>query len=203
MEYFFYSRDKPGTLVERMRVVESHWAFMDNYAEGMIARGPTLTSDGVIPTGSMHIVDLQDAAAARVFAFEEPTFRAGVFADVMVRRWHNVIGRKMWDFRSTAHANHRFLIIAHGRFGSNTTDALKKSFDGYVLENHYQGRLILGGPLLTDDGQNWLGTAMLVELPSRMKVEVLQTEDPYNQADLYQEIEIHRWRFGGRPDEDR
>lgn len=34
----------------------------------MITRGPTLTEDGETPTGSVHIVDLPDSAAARDFA---------------------------------------------------------------------------------------------------------------------------------------
>jgi hypothetical protein len=32
---------------------------MDRYATEMIARGPTLASDGDTPTGSVHIVNLQ------------------------------------------------------------------------------------------------------------------------------------------------
>jgi uncharacterized protein len=82
MEYFFYCRDKPGTETLREMTTEPHWSFMDVYADAMIARDPTVTSDGTKVTGSMHIVDLPDAEAARVFAFEEPYYRAGVFGDV-------------------------------------------------------------------------------------------------------------------------
>jgi uncharacterized protein YciI len=45
---------------------------MDRYKAEMIARGPTLADDGDTPTGSVHIVDLPDPAAARAFAFGEP-----------------------------------------------------------------------------------------------------------------------------------
>lgn len=44
----------------------------------MIARGPTLAADRATATGSMHMVELPDAAAARVFAFEELSYIAGV-----------------------------------------------------------------------------------------------------------------------------
>src|SRR4051812_36260126 len=98
MEYFVYGRDKPGTEALRERTTEAHWSFMDAYAGAMIARGPTLTDDGNTVTGSMHIVDLPDAEAARVFAFEEPYCRAGVFGEVLVRRWRNGLGATMWDF---------------------------------------------------------------------------------------------------------
>jgi hypothetical protein len=52
--------------------VRCTWLFMDRYADAMIARGPTLAADRATATGSMHMVELPDAAAARVFAFEEP-----------------------------------------------------------------------------------------------------------------------------------
>src|SRR2546423_6452118 len=41
MEYFVYCRDHPGTGELRDRILEAHWSFMDGYAAGMIARGPT------------------------------------------------------------------------------------------------------------------------------------------------------------------
>jgi uncharacterized protein YciI len=66
----------------------------------MVARGPTLAPADETATGSMHIVDLPDAAAAQVFAFEEPNWRAGVYSEVLIRRWRNTLGRTMWDTRA-------------------------------------------------------------------------------------------------------
>ena len=54
--YFFYCRDKPDSRGGRQAIVEEHWAFMDGYADRMVARGPTLADDGETPTGSMHMV---------------------------------------------------------------------------------------------------------------------------------------------------
>src|SRR5690349_925557 len=85
VDYFCYCRAKPNTEALADERTEAHWAFMDQYAATMIARGPTLSDDGAQWTGSMHIVGLPDAAAAQVFAFEEPYYRAGVFGDVFMR----------------------------------------------------------------------------------------------------------------------
>ncbi len=60
---------------------------MDRYAAQMIARGPTFTAVDNRPTGSVHVVDLPDPAAARAFAFDEPNYQAGVYRDVLLRRW--------------------------------------------------------------------------------------------------------------------
>src|SRR5262250_1261925 len=73
MEFFCYHRDRPGSVTLRDELLEAHWAYMDRYATQMIARGPTLSDDGV-PAGSMHVVDLPDPPAARAFAFDEPNY---------------------------------------------------------------------------------------------------------------------------------
>ena len=80
MEYFFYCRGRPGTEALAEELAEAHWSFMDRYEEAMIARGPTLTRDRTTWTGSMHMVDLSGTQAARVFAFQEPFYRAACTA---------------------------------------------------------------------------------------------------------------------------
>jgi uncharacterized protein YciI len=76
VEFFCYHRDRPGSARLRDELLEAHWSYMDRFQAAMIARGPTLAGDGA-PTGSVHIVDLPDAAAARAFAFDEPNYQAG------------------------------------------------------------------------------------------------------------------------------
>jgi uncharacterized protein len=51
---------------------------MDSFADGMIARGPTLAADRATWTGSVHIVDLPSADAAREFVEREPYNPRGV-----------------------------------------------------------------------------------------------------------------------------
>ena len=97
MEFFCYHRDRPGSTPLRERMAEQHWAYMDRFAERMIARGPTFAPDGTL-TGSVHVLDLPDVAAARAFAFEEPGWQAGAYRDVLLRRWRNTTGRTMWQF---------------------------------------------------------------------------------------------------------
>ena len=73
MEFFCYHRDRPDSAALRDELLAEHWTYMDRYAAEMIARGPTLSGDTA--TGSVHIVDVPDPAAARAFAFDEPTTR--------------------------------------------------------------------------------------------------------------------------------
>src|SRR6266550_2637008 len=46
VEFFCYHRDRPGSMVLREELLEEHLSYMDRYQAEMIARGPTLTSDG-------------------------------------------------------------------------------------------------------------------------------------------------------------
>jgi uncharacterized protein YciI len=201
MEYFFYCRDKPGSASIRAGLFEEHWSFMDGYADAMVARGPTLAPDGETATGSMHIVDLPDAAAAQVFAYEEPNYRAGVYSDVVIRRWRNTLGRTMWDYPHREPAGQRFLVIAHGRPGmTDIHHELVDEHRRYVVEGGYADNLIVSGPLLGDDGEEWLGSAFAIDLADRAALGALFADDPIARAGLYAEIEIHDWRFGGRPD---
>lgn len=185
MEYFFYCRDQAGVGDLRWQLVEQHWGFMDRFADGMIARGPTLSDDRESATGSVHIVDLPDAATARVFAFEEPNYLAGVYADVTVRRFANLLGRTMWEFPGRDREADRFLVLGHTRPGATRP--------GELIESGQTERLIAFGPLFTEDGDDWVGTAVIGEFmdPDAAR-EVLAA------TGLYDEVEVHHWTFGGR-----
>jgi uncharacterized protein len=199
MEYFFYCHDKPNSDALRKQIVETHWAFMDAYASAFVARGPTLAEDGITQTGSMHIVDLPDAEAVRVFAYEEPNFKAGVYSDVFASRWRNELGRTMWEFKGDPGHNQRFLIIGHCRPGvDDAYHRLWQDRQSYLTGQGYQERLIANGSLLSDGGTQWAGSAMMIELPDRAAAEAMLTSDPYVKAGLYDQIQTHRWRFGGR-----
>jgi len=54
-------------------------------------------------------------------------------------------------------------------------------------------RIAFAGPLLADDGDTWLGTAVLLQAPDREAARAVLT------ADRYADVEVHPWRFGGRP----
>ncbi|MFD5338913.1 YciI family protein [Streptomyces hawaiiensis] len=183
MEFFCYHRDRPGSLPLREELGEAHWAYMDRYEAELIARGPTFAGDGETPTGSVHIVDLPDVAAARAFAFDEPNYQAGVYRDVLLRRWRNVLGRTMWEFPGGRTGGKRYLVLG---FGSGT------GADPDVPGGGLRDELIAYGPLLSDDGVVWLGTAALLRAPDREAARAVLTPG------RYADVEVHDWEFGGR-----
>lgn len=182
MEFFCYHRDRPGSLALRDELLEDHWSYMDGYATEMIARGPTLTAEGGAPTGSLHILDLPDPATARAFAFDEPGYQAGVYRDVLLRRWRNVLGRTMWDFPGGRTDGNRYLVLGLGT-GQPADTAVPSDRE----------ELIAYGPLLSDDGATWLGTAVLIRAPDPATARAVLTPE------RYATVEVHNWQFGGRP----
>lgn len=180
MEFFCYHRDRPGSTPLRTRMVEEHWTYMDRFAATMIARGPTFTSDETL-TGSVHILDLPDAAAARAFAFDEPGYQAGAYRDVMLRRWNNSLGRTMWDFGDGRGGDNRYLVL--GFCEPTTAD----------IDLPDNDEMIACGPLLSDDGTMVVGASVLLEAASAGDAQrVLSPE-------RFAAIEVHQWDFGGRP----
>ncbi|MEU9309501.1 YciI family protein [Streptomyces sp. NPDC048256] len=180
MEFFCYHRDRPASAALRDELLEKHWSYMDGYAAQMIARGPTF--DGDTPTGSVHIVDLPDAAAARAFAFDEPNYQAGVYRDVLLRRWRNTLGRTMWDFPGGRSGGNRYVVLG---LGPGTDDGLVVPPD--------RDELIAYGPLLSDDGATRVGTAVLLRALDADSARAVLAPD------RYADVEVHDWQFGGRP----
>ncbi len=130
----------------------------------------------------MHILDLPDPATARAFAFDEPNYQAGVYRDVLLRRWRNTLGRTMWDFPGGRTGGDRYLVLGFGT-GQAVDLALPSDRD----------QLIAYGPLLSDDGDTWLGTAALLRASDPESAGAVLTRD------RYADVEVHAWQFGGRP----
>jgi uncharacterized protein YciI len=179
VEFFCYHRDRVGSLPLREALLEEHWSYMDRFDKELIARGPTFDGDTLL--GSVHIVDLPDAAAARAFAFEEPCYQAGAYRDVLIRRWRNGLRRTMWDFPGGQEGGNRYLVLGLGA-GAPVDLALPADQDD----------LIAYGPLLSDDGAAWLGTAALVRKPDPDAARAVLT------VDRYADVEVYEWDFGGR-----
>jgi len=154
---------------------------MDRFERELIVRGPTLAADGDTPTGSVHVVDVPGPAAARSFAFEEPLYQAGAFRDVLVRRWRNTLARTMWEAPTLRGDDPGFLLLA---FGEGPAVDLEPRAD--------KDALIAYGPLLSDDGATWLGTAAVLRASDAASARALFT------VDRYAAVEVHDWEPGGR-----
>jgi uncharacterized protein len=170
VDFLVYSRAAPGaaSLEHDPGLDEEHWDYMDRFASGMVARGPTLAPDRATWTGSLHILDLPGVDAARRFVEREPYNRAGLFGEHLIRGFRNRLGRTMWESPSPTD-DPRFFVIARGQ----TRDP----------GNLDASRLIVWGDLLP------VGFALALQAPSRQAAtNVLGGVD----------AEVFDWELGGR-----
>ncbi len=120
-------------------------------------------------------------AAARAFAFDEPNFQAGVYRDVLLRRWRNTMGRTMWDWPGGREGGNRYLVLGLGPEPAAVLPVPTA-----------EDELIAFGPMLSDDGTRWLGTAALVRASDAEAARAVLA------SHRYAELEVHDWQFGGR-----
>ncbi len=90
MLFALIATDKPDALQTRMDNREAHLAYVAETGVVEMA-GPMLDENGQM-CGSMIILDVQDLAAAQVWAKNDPYAKAGLFSEVTLRAWKRVIG---------------------------------------------------------------------------------------------------------------
>jgi uncharacterized protein YciI len=172
---------------------EEHWSYMDRFADGMVARGPTLAADRATWTGSLHILDLASAEAAYQFVEREPYNRAGLFEYHLIRRFKDRLGRTMWEFPGEP-ADPRFLVIVHHLVEACEHARTIPLPDFTTLPRE---RLIVHGELLTPDEAKPVGVVLALQTPTREAVDVLlraglaDLDGPFD-------VQIYDWQFGGR-----
>jgi uncharacterized protein YciI len=194
-EFFVYSRAAPSAadIEDDPALDEEHWSYMDRFADGMIARGPTLAADRATWTGSVHIVELPSAEAVHQFVEDEPYNRAGLFEQHLIRRFNNLLGRTMWEFPGEPD-DPRFLVIAHAPAEAGEHAPAVPLTDLTALAPE---RLIVHGELLTPDEGRPVGVALALQAPSRQAVDALLTGGQAR-LDEHFDVQIHDWEFGGR-----
>jgi len=101
VQFFVLGIDGPGFGVDE-DLNEAHQSYMDRSADLLVARGPTRSVDVGHHTGSVHVIELSDAAEAARFAEEEPFARAGWYSSIQVTPVVACLDGTMWD-RPPAH----------------------------------------------------------------------------------------------------
>jgi uncharacterized protein YciI len=51
-------------------------------------------------------------------------------------------------------------------------------------------KIVMSGPLVSDDGQTMIGSLFLIEAPSRAEVEAFNRADPFAAASIWEKVSI-------------
>jgi hypothetical protein len=91
MLFIIVCTDKPDHEQLRHDTRQAHLDYLSGFKDQVVAAGPSLTDDGAHMTGSLLIMDFADRRAAEAFAASDPYNKAGLFENVVIRRWKKVI----------------------------------------------------------------------------------------------------------------
>lgn len=186
MDFLIYGRAVADAPADTPDLDEAHWSYMDAFADRMTARGPTLSPDRTAWTGSLHVVDLADAAQARAFAVDEPYHRAGLFSGLVIRRFENLLGRTMWQVPRADGVP--FLVLADGA----TTDAAAPQVRPPIAD-----RLVVWGRLRRVDAPEPSGMVVALVAPDEAAARSVIEADRALLGGC-EDVQVHAWEFGGR-----
>ena len=90
MRFALMTKDKSGALQIRLDNRDAHLAYIAETGVVEMA-GPFLDADGGM-CGSLIVLDVDDMAAAKEWADNDPYNKAGLFQSVELSAWKKVIG---------------------------------------------------------------------------------------------------------------
>jgi uncharacterized protein YciI len=195
MQYFAWGIDRSDAMQQRLELRDEHWAFLDRFEDRLLARGPVLDdADPKRVLGSIHVVELEDDAEARHFAFDEPFAKNGVFSDVVLTKYRHELGRTQFEYDGNANSPRFFVHCPAANPGTDPPSDVAAAHEAHCAA--FDTHVVCRGSLLDDDG-NWAGRVFLLEARDRASVEAFVADDPCAKAGLYAETAIRRWTMGG------
>ena len=190
MLFHVHAEDRPGLGSELYDLAEEHWSYMDRFDDRFVLRGPTLTDDGEEHTGSIHVVEVPDRAAAERFATEEPYWSAGLYAGYTAVRAVVLFDRG----RDTDEAEAPHSLVT-GAWPPRPRS--EGGSDPLPSDTGPGGRLLFAALLVDDGGTHTTGMIAAVRALPDEAVEVVR---PFADrlADAPAALAAQRWSRGGR-----
>ncbi|MFO0335596.1 MAG: YciI family protein, partial [Pseudomonadota bacterium] len=79
MPFSILGRDAPGSDAPRRQHLDAHLAHVERVIDRILVAGPLRDPSSGATVGSLLVVDVPDAAAARAFIEADPYYAAGVW----------------------------------------------------------------------------------------------------------------------------
>jgi uncharacterized protein YciI len=58
----------------------------------------------------------------------------------------------------------------------------------------YPTQIVMAGPVLSEDGQQMVGSLLILEFENRREVDAFLRSDPYAKAGLFASVDVRPWR---------
>lgn len=183
---------------KRQESRSDHWKYFDHHKDCFVARGATVSDGGEQFLSSVLFVEFEEWDQVEEFVNKEPHNLNGVYSEIYIRRWHKALARLQRDFPRKEN-DVSWYIRGYGKAGMNASRQELLAAHRSYFKNYDRSNFITRGPILSDDGEEWHGSANLISLPNREAVKTFLKHEPYYVNGLYERVVIERYRFGGRP----
>ncbi len=194
LQYFAWGIDRPDAMQQRLELRDEHWAFLDRFEDRLLARGPALyDADPKRVLGSIHVVELEDDAEARHFAFDEPFAKNGVSSDVVLTKYRYDLGRTQFEYDGNADSPRFFVHCPAANPGTDPPPDVAAAHEAHCAA--FDTHVVCQGALLDESG-DWAGR-IAPAAPARATGATFTAGDSCPRAGFCAETAIHRWTKGG------
>lgn len=183
-------------LERRNAAMEAHHAFYAAMKDRVFFLGPILADDGVTPIGSFVIIEAADRADAEAFIAGEGFVQAGMISKIEIKRFveTSLDERRQRQMKPDPSLQLFLCELIDGPDGAERRKAAGPAHHQY--QKRVMASFIARGPMRSDDGLRNIGTFYIIQVKDRAAAEAFIAAEPLNQAGVFSEIRIDRWRFG-------
>lgn len=186
--------DEPDTAALRDEYRASHLDYLKAFDDQTIFAGPFTTDDESADLGSLRLIEFPDRAAAEQHVLDEPYVLGGVQKQWTINRWKMSVP---YTWRDCPRTEGNIQVLFHGLDvpgGTDIRNAHHDAHESYFEEQ--QNSIMCRGPMLSGDGASAVGDVVLLDVPDMETARVTMDNDPFHRAGCYQDVTLHRWRFG-------
>jgi len=186
----------PDALSKRDGAMAAHLAFLRGNQDKIRFAGPLLADDGVTPTGSWQMVDLPSCDAAASYFAVEGFNQAGMFSNIEIKRFAetSLTERRQVDMTPNPDLQMFLCEMIDGLEGAERRKGAGPAHHEY--QKSVMDTFIARGPMRSDDATRTIGTLYIIQVKDRAAAEAFIAAEPLNQAGVFSEVRIDRWRYG-------
>jgi len=186
----------PDALAKRESAMAAHLAFLRGNQDRIRFAGPLLADDGVTPIGSWLMVDSPSREAATAFIADEGFNRAGMFSSIEIKRFAETSLEEKRQVNITPDPALQLFVceMIDGPEGAERRKGAGPAHHEY--QKGVMDAFIARGPMRSDDAIRAIGTLYVIQVKHRAAAEAFIAAEPLNQAGVFSDIRIDRWRFG-------
>ncbi len=187
-----FDKEDDGSLRDANRA--AHLDYLKDFDEATLFAGPLLSDDLKKEKGSIRLIDLPDRAAAEKNVEDEPYVIAGLQYGPEIHRWSPSVPYT-WRDCPRIKGNVQYLIHAIDKPNvGKLRDELRAEHESYQAS--VSGLYITRGPLMDNDGEQQVGSLMIIDVPDLAAAKEFWDKEPFNYGGLFEKVEFYGWRFG-------